>query len=377
MGAIKQIVRGESNFNIIARARVWAMVSGAVLLLSLIGFFGRGLNLGLEFKGGTSFTVPLTKAATVPDIENALSGFKLGDVKIQIQKQRNSDAQEALVRTKHIERDRLPQAREALAKAAGQSNAEAVSINDVGPTWGRQVSDKALRGLIVFLILVTIYISFRFEPKMAIGALVALFHDLIATAGLYALVGFEVTPATVIALLTLLGYSLYDTVVVFDKVNENVGLVGRAEGSTYTDMVNQSVNQVMMRSINTSLSTLLPIGALLFIGVFLFGAGTLKDLALALFIGTLVGTYSSIFVASPILAILKEREPQYRRIRARLAGGTRAPARVPAPAPALPGGDDDVSAPSSVRPAGAAPMRVHRPTPKPRKRKRGGKGKRR
>jgi preprotein translocase subunit SecF len=370
-GVLRRIAAGETNFNIVGNARLWAIISGIVLLLSLIGIFVRHLNLGLEFEGGTSLTVDVVNTATVGDIEDALGKFTLGDVKIQMNTTTEGVTQ-ALVRTKHIEdRPTLVKVQSALADAVGQKigsspNIDAVSIEDVGASWGKQVSNKALRGLIVFLVLVTLYISIRFEPKMAVGALLALFHDLLATAGIYALIGFEVTPATVIALLTLLGYSLYDTVVVFDKVQENVGLVGRAERTTYTEMVNRSLNQVLMRSINTSLSTILPIGALLFVGVYLFHAKTLQDLALALFMGSIVGAYSSIFVASPILSLLKEREPRYRNIRLRAAAE---PRRV---APAAAGGVvppmDDPADPEH-RVTSGTPMRVQRPPARPRKTK--------
>jgi preprotein translocase subunit SecF len=370
---IRQIVRGESHLDIIERRRRWAVVSGIVLAISLVGIFVRHLNLGLEFKGGTSLTAPLRTDASVGDVEKSLEGFELGEVKVQLQGQRGGIAREVLVRAKHLDdRDKLGRVQSAIAEVTGNgTDVEAVSINDVGPTWGRQVSNKALRGLIVFLILVSFYIGIRFEPKMAVGALAALFHDVLATAGLYALIGFEVTPATVIALLTLLGFSLYDTVVVFDRIREHAGLVGGADRLTYSEMVNRSVNEVMMRSINTSLSTLLPIGALLFIGVFLLGAGTLKDLALAMFIGTLVSTYSSIFVAAPLLAALKEREPRHRAIRERAAAGTRrAPAPTPAPTPAAaPAGAGAAPELGSARPAGSP--RVPRPPPRPRRRRRG------
>ena len=204
------------------------------------------------------------------------------------------------------------------------SDPDEINVNDVGPSWGRQVSTKALRGLIVFLVLVSLYITLRFEWKMAMGALAALFHDLIATAGIYTLLGLEVSPATVIALLTLMGFSLYDTVVVFDKVQgERRAAHVRRRRCRTRQMVNRSVNQVLVRSINTSLSSVLPVAGLLFVGVYLFNADTLKDLSLAMFIGALVSTYSSIFVASPILAWLKEREPRYQQIRARIGGGLR------------------------------------------------------
>jgi preprotein translocase subunit SecF len=390
-GGLRSIIRGEAHFNIIGRFRMWATISGVVLVLSLVGIFARHLNLSLDFKGGTSYTVPIcstsalltdSDAKAVQDAESALSGLNLGEARAQLQQPRISTAtntcgqssflvtRELFVRTPHLtDTAKQGQVQAAIAQLAGQSDVNQVSLNDVGPTWGKQVSSKALRGLIVFLVLVTIYISVRFEPKMAAGAMAALVHDLLATAGIYALLGIEVSPATVIALLTLLGYSLYDTVVVFDKIRENVGASGSTGSRTYTDVVNDSVNKVLMRSINTSLSTLLPIGALLFVGVILFGASTLEDLAVALFIGTIVGTYSSIFIASPILAVLKEREPRYKSIRLRQEGGgdgrVRGPVRTAvAPAPRI-----EVEAVGERPAPSGGPIRVQRPAPKPRKRK--------
>lgn len=367
MGALRDIVRGESNIDIIGRKKLWLIVSGTVLGLSLIGLFGRQFTLSIDFEGGTSFAVPLKKAVTVKQVQSALEAFSLPDIRPQITTDRTTGSQQLLVRTPHIpDRAKLARVQDKLAELGGQTDTDLVSFTDVGPTWGKQIRDKAVRGLIVFLILVTIYISIRFEPKMAMGALAALFHDLLATAGIYALLGITVTPATIIALLTLLGYSLYDTVVVFDKISENAAQLGGSNRTTYSEMVNRSVNQVMMRSINTSLSTLLPISALLLVGVVIFRATTLEDLAVALFIGTVVGTYSSIFVASPILAALKEREPRYAAIRAR-AGDVRAPRvqdAIPEPVGA-PNGDEPVTrAPSHLRP-------MERPAPRPRKRKRG------
>lgn len=390
MAGLRDIVRGEAHFNIIGRFRMWATISGIVLLASLGGLFGRGLNLSIDFKGGTSYTVPVTAgsqletetdAKVVQDAQSAVSNLGVPDVRAQTQVNRTTNLKELFVRTPHEVQSKTLEVQQALAQFAGQSDANQVNINDVGPTWGKQISNKALRGLIVFLVLVTIYISFRFEPKMAVGAIAALFHDLLATAGIYALIGIAVTPATVIALLTLLGYSLYDTVVVFDKIRENVGASGSTGRQTYTEVVNASVNKVLMRSINTSLSTLLPIGALLFVGVFLFHATTLEDLAVALFIGTIVGTYSSIFIASPILAALKEREPRYKSVRERVASGDfrtgKAAPRaaredtaadyVAQTATAVESGGDGDGRPRPVSPGG--PMRVQRGAPKPRKKK--------
>jgi preprotein translocase subunit SecF len=206
----------------------------------------------------------------------------------------------------------------ALATEVGISP-DAVDVQSVGSTWGSQITHKAITGLIVFLIAVILYLSFRFEWKMALAAIVALIHDIVITAGIYSLVGFEVSPSTVIALLTILGYSLYDTVVVFDKVRENT--VGLAGGSrmTYSQAANLAVNQTLVRSINTSIIALLPVAGLLIIGAGLLGAGSLKDLALALLVGLASGAYSSIFIATPMVADLKEREPTFQQLARRVA----------------------------------------------------------
>ena len=387
MSFLGRVARGEAGIDVVGRSRLWLVVSGIVIVVSLVGIFGRQFNLGQEFAGGTSLRVAsaLPDRITVRDVEDALQEFTLEDIKVQIQTAPDPSApggerEEILVRSAHID-DQIVFAavQTRVAEVAGQvgpdgeADVDQVSIEDVGPTWGRQVSTKALQGLITFLVLVTLYISIRFEWKMAIGALAALVHDLLVTAGLYALVGFVVTPATVIALLTVLGYSLYDTVVVYDKIAENESLSTGGRKS-YATIVNDAINQVLMRSINTSLSTMLPIGSLLFVGVLIFKADTLKDLALAMFIGTIVGTYSSVFVASPLLAWLKEKEPRYRMIRERTAElavetPTSAPARSeesPAPATAEDGGST---------PAPQRPRRPPRPRPsgrpRPRKRKRG------
>jgi preprotein translocase subunit SecF len=194
-----------------------------------------------------------------------------------------------------------------------------VTLNDVGPTWGHDITQKALRALVIFLVAVVIYITFRFEGKMAIAALLALVHDILVTIGVYSLSGFQVTPATVIAFLTILGYSLYDTIVVFDKIEENTKGLAASGRITYTETVNLSMNQVLMRSINTSIVAIMPILSILLIGAYFLGAPALEDFGLALFIGLLTGAYSSIFVAAPLLAVMKEREPRYAQIRQRLA----------------------------------------------------------
>jgi preprotein translocase subunit SecF len=247
------------------------------------------------------------------------------------------------------------QLRAALAKEAGIS-VNQINEQDVGPTWGSTISRKMLTGLIVFLVLVTLYITLRFELKMAAGALIALLHDLIITAGVYALVGREVTPETVIAILTILGYSLYDTVVIYDKIKENTESAAAIARDTYAGVVNTSLNQTLMRSVYTSLVVLLPIGALL-----LFGGSTLKDFAFALFVGVGSGTYSSIFVAAPLLSILKEREPRYQQIRARAeARAARPGLRAVPSAKSLPRGADEADLEAAAGPARVATLQTDR-----------------
>jgi preprotein translocase subunit SecF len=347
LAGLRRVARGESNIDFVGRSRLWAALTLVVIGTSLGGLLGRGLNLGLEFRGGTAFSAPLRRSTTVAAVHDALARFPIGDPEVQIATAPGG-GRELRVRSEQIaDRATLAAVQAEIARLAGQTrpdgtpDPDAVSVTDVGPTWGRQVSSKALRGLVIFLVLVSAYIAWRFEPAMAVGALVALFHDLIATAGIYALVGFEVTPATVIALLTLMGFSLYDTVVVFDRVRENAEAAGGGRVS-YAELVNRSVNQVLMRSINTSLSSVLPVAGLLFVGVLLLGAETLQDLALAMFVGTFVSTYSSIVVATPILAWLKRRRPGARPARARRevarpepagAGASAEPAGGPRPTP--------------------------------------------
>jgi preprotein translocase subunit SecF len=273
--------------------------------------------------------------------------------------------------TARVEADRsspeqTEKVRVALAQWANAPVTE-VSINDVGPTWGAEVTSKSIRALVFFFIAIAAYLSLRFEYKMAIAAIAAVVHDILITVGAYAVTGFTVTPATVIAFLTILGFSLYDTVVVFDKVEENVAGIGASGRETYSAVVNRSMNQVLMRSLNTSFVAVLPVFSLLVVGAYLLGAVTIKDFSLALFIGLLTGAYSSIFVATPFLAVLKEREPRYAAIRLKLAGRS-ATVAAPAYAGATAGGGRsggggepvaDVESPA----AGGAARQAPRPLP--------------
>ncbi|HEV8167131.1 MAG TPA: protein translocase subunit SecF [Actinomycetota bacterium] len=311
MSLASRLYHGETSFDIVGRRRLWFTISGVLLLVSLISLFVPGLNFGIDFKGGAVFRVQPAAAVTEAQVRQAI-GPEAKVVQVTEQK-----PVQVIVQTEELSQDQVAKIRTELAKVAGvQSNA--VSTESIGSKWGSQVSRKALLGLLAFLLVVTVYVSFRMEWKMAVAALVALVHDLIITAGIYALARFEVTPATVIAVLTILGYSLYDTVVVFDKVRENTGPLTSMSRTTYSDATNLAVNQTIMRSLNTSLASLLPIAGLLIVGAFLLGAETLKDLALALFVGVAAGTYSSIFIAPPLVAAWKEREPRYQQLRARV-----------------------------------------------------------
>jgi preprotein translocase subunit SecF len=301
--------RGQREFHVdfIGRRRVWLLLSGILLGLSVLGLAVRQLNLGIDFRGGALLNVPNPSGVAVEEIRSTLGD--LGHLEAVVQTTGEGSIR---VRMESLGSQRT-EVLEALATEAGVEPSE-ISVEDVGPKWGAQISAKALQGLIIFLVLVALYISLRFEWKMAIGALAAVVHDLLVTAGIYALVGREVTPETLIAILTILGYSLYDTVVIFDKIKENAQSLSLISERTYSGMVNLSLNQVLMRSVNTSLSTLLPIGTLL-----LFGGETLQSFAFALFVGVAVSTYSSVFVAAPLFAVLKEREPKLTEIRQRAA----------------------------------------------------------
>ena len=321
-----RLYSGEKSYDFIGRRKSFYAVAAVLMLLSFAAMGVNQFNLGIEFKGGASFQFP-AGSATVADAREVARGLNVGepivqsvgsDLRVQVPPL-GSEAQVAQVTQTLADRFGVPTTR--------------VNASTVSSSWGSDISLAALRGLLFFLVAVVIYISIRFEPRMAAAALVALAHDLVLTAGIYALFGFEVTPATIIALLTILGYSLYDTIVVFDKVQENTRGLAKGSRSTYSEASNLAVNQTVIRSINTSVIALLPVAALLFIGAGILGAGTLKDLALALFVGIAAGTYSSIFIATPVLTDLKEREPQFialrQRVAAKRSGGAGAVAAKP------------------------------------------------
>ena len=337
-----RLYRGETSFDFIGRRRWWFLASSVVILLGVISLSVRGLNLGIDFKGGQSWLVTSPTLTVSEATSAAESAGLVQPTVVQLTDQINhtkqievtSDLNAKPLAVQHNIENNVTNA---LAKAANTSPND-VNYNEVGATWGSQVTKKAIEALIVFFILVTIYISVRFEFKMAIAAIIAVFHDILVTVGIYSIAGFQVTPDTVVAVLTVLGYSLYDTVVVFDRIRDNSKGLGASGRVTYSDMVNLSMNQTLARSINTSLVAIVPVLSVLVVGSFILGATSLEDFGLALVIGLTSGAYSSIFIASPLLAMMKEREPRYTTIRQRLESrGERGALLTPAAAAAMAG----------------------------------------
>ncbi len=319
---LMRLYRGETSFDFIGRRKVWFAASAVVILLGIVSLSTRGLNLGIDFKGGQSWLVTSPTLTVAQAAAAAESAGVTQPTVVQLTNQLNHSKQILVtvdLNSKSVtERTAIEnRVQDALAKAA-HTTPDNVNFNDVGPTWGSQVTDAAIKALIIFFIAVTIYISARFEFKMALAAIVAVIHDILVTVGIYSLAGFQVTPDTVIAVLTVLGYSLYDTVVVFDRIRDNAKGLGASGRITYSEMVNLSMNQTLARSINTSLVAIIPVFSILVVGSFLLGATSLQDFGLALVIGLTSGAYSSIFIASPLLAWMKEREPRYITIRQRL-----------------------------------------------------------
>jgi preprotein translocase subunit SecF len=303
---------GETSIDYIGKRRRWYAVSGLLVIASIAALSLQGLHLGIEFKGGSSYTI--TKSGgTIAQAESALTSAGITGEKI-IQQVGNDKIR---VQTGSLSAEQSNAVEDALASTFGVS-VEAIDTQIIGPSWGKEITRKALYGLVGFLVVVILYLAMAFEPKMALSAIVAVVHDVFITVGIYALVGFDVTPATVIGFLTILGYSLYDTVVVFDRVRENTRSITSTSKMTYSQAANLAINQTVIRSINTTIVALLPVGSILFVGAGLLGAGTLKDLSLALFIGLATGAYSSIFIATPLLAAMREREPAMKALAKRI-----------------------------------------------------------
>ncbi|AJC59732.1 protein translocase subunit SecF [Streptomyces sp. 769] len=308
-----RLYRGEVGYDFIGKRKIWYGVSILITITAIVGLAVRGLNMGIEFSGGAVFTTPNTSVSTSEaqhHAESAAPGHqatvqKLGGGALRIQIS-GLDTKQSLPVQEEIAKDlKVP--------------VKDVNAQLVGPSWGEQIANKAWLGLGIFMVLVVLYLAIAFEWRMAVAALVALIHDLTITVGVYALVGFEVTPGTVIGLLTILGYSLYDTVVVFDSLKEASKDIAKQSRFTYSEIANRSINGTLVRSINTTVVALLPVAGLLFVGGGVLGAGMLNDISLALFVGLAAGAYSSIFIATPLVADLKNSEPEMKALAKRVA----------------------------------------------------------
>jgi preprotein translocase subunit SecF len=320
-GLADRLYRGEANLNIIGRRKTWFAIAAILVLIAIGSFVIRGFQLGIDFSGGTQFILPAsvgTQADAQNAVQHAVNSANVPSTQVSIaQKVGSGGTATYTIRTSSLTQEQADAVKAAIVTDTGIADAN-ISDNRVSAAWGAQVTQQAVLGLGIFLVLVLGYLVVRFEWRMAVAAVSSLLIDLVLTAGVYSLVGFEVTPSTVIGFLTILGFSLYDVVVVFDKVQENTRGITAGSSQTYGEATNLAVNQTLMRSINTGLVALLPVGGLLFIGAGLLGAGTLKDLGLVLFVGMGLGVLSSIMFASPLLSLLKDGEPRIKSHNARV-----------------------------------------------------------
>jgi preprotein translocase subunit SecF len=318
MSVFRRLYRGETRINFIGSRRRWYLASLILIAICAFSFVFRGFNYGVEFAGGSQFQLPVTNTSiTTAEVSTAFShaGIPPADPPQEVG---SGSTRQIVVKTESLTPDRQ---RTLITDVSGALKLPTtdITVTSVSSSWGHDVTVKAIQGLIVFLIIVSIYISLRYQWRMAVGGIAGLLHDLVITAGVYSLIGFQVTPSTVVGLLTILGFSLYDTVVVYDKVTENAKDLIAGSRMTFSDAANLAVNQTLMRSINTSLIALLPVAGLLFVGVGVLGVGTIEDLALILFVGLASGAYSSLFLCTPIVVDLTERQPAYRALAKRVA----------------------------------------------------------
>ena len=368
-GLISRLYTGTGAFEVVGRRRLWFGISGAIVAVAILSILLRGFTFGIDFNGGTTVSMPTAGSsatvttAAVSDVFRKAIGRDPESVVIV----GNGASASVQIRSETLSNDQTSKLRNALFDAfqpkgaGGKPSKQAISDAAVSETWGDQITDKALIALVVFLALVSLYITVRYERYMAISALTTMVFDLTVTAGVYSLVGFEVTPATVIGLLTILGFSLYDTVIVFDKVEENTHGFQHTTRRTFAEQANLAINQTFMRSINTSLIGVLPVLALMVVAVWLLGVGTLKDLALVQLVGILVGTYSSIFFATPLLVTLRERtellRTHTRRVMRRRKAGAE-PAEEPKPT-----GDESASPETAAAAAPSDKPAPNKPAP--------------
>jgi preprotein translocase subunit SecF len=361
---------GKRSIDFVGRRWLWYGISGAIVLVAVAGLFFKGINYGIEFTGGAEYRVSLPASkvtqGTADDLRQAVAGTGIDAAAAPVVTTSGTDS--ILVQTEPVNDQESAQIVDTIVATTGvQDPAQDISQSEIGASWGKEVAQRALLGLGVFLVLVVLFIWAYFRQwKMSAAALVALAHDVIITIGVYALSGFEVSPATVTGLLTILGFSLYDTVVVFDKVRENTKDL-RSSRLTYAEAANRAVNQTLVRSINTSIVALIPVGCILYVGAVQLGSGAMKDLALALFVGMAAGVYSSIFIATPLLAHLKSRESEVllaeKRAKARRRENADRYASVPAftddmPVADEPGVDSDRPATVTEGSAPTAPPRT-------------------
>lgn len=360
----RRLYRGEANWDFIGVRKRWYIASGIIMLICILSLIFRPLHGSIEFVGGDEYTLPVNAGTSISSITDAVQSVTDSHgnaVEVSsVQTAGSGNTFRYIVQTNHPDDGGVTEGRveQALVQAGHLSGTNEVSASQISATWGSQVTDQAITALVVFIVLVSAFISIRFRDwRVAVAAVIALLHDLVLTAGVYSLTGFLVSPSTVVGLLTILGFSLYDTVVVFDKVDENTRNLLKSSQYTYGEQANMAVNQTLMRSINTSLIGLLPVAGLLFVGAGILGASTLKDLALVLFVGMLTGAYSSLFLATPWLVDLKMLDKRYKNHAARvLSRRAAAEAEQAAKAATLPqrsaedGPDDEESEP--VRPAG-------------------------
>jgi preprotein translocase subunit SecF len=364
---LSRLYTGTGAFEVIGRRRLWFGISGAIVAIAVLSILLRGFTWGIDFNGGTTVGFP-RGGAQVSQVQEVFSKA-LGKSPESVVIVGKGSAETVQIRSEKLSNDQTEKLRTALFDAFqpkgsdGQPSKKAISDAAVSETWGDQITKKALIALVVFLLLVAIYITVRYERYMAISALVTMCFDLSVTAGVYSLVGFEVTPATVIGLLTILGFSLYDTVIVFDKVEENTHGFQHTTRRTFAEQANLAINQTFMRSINTSLISVLPVLALMVVAVWLLGVGTLKDLALVQLVGILVGTYSSIFFATPLLVTLRERTELVRNHTRRVARRRRPGASAKPEAQEPEDVEETADEPEKVEAAPAKPAASNKPAP--------------
>jgi preprotein translocase subunit SecF len=310
---------GDTSVDFYGRRKLAFGISLVAVAITVFSLLFQGLELGIDFKGGVAWEGPASGQLNTDTAREILDANGVDGENAKVQTLTSGDAQRLRIQVGELPEETRIAIQEALATSAGVETIE-VSVADVSSSWGRNITEKAIRALLVFIVVASVFIAWRFEWKMALAAIVAMLHDVVLSVGIYALFQFEVTPATVVAFLTILGFSLYDTIVVFDAVKDNAR---RFSGSkvSYGDIINVSMNEVLMRSVNTTISTLVPVLSLLVVGSWIMGAVTLREFAVALLVGLGLGTYSSIYIAAPLLGVLKSREPAYRPYAASLAKG--------------------------------------------------------